>query len=211
MFYLVRKCGYFIVTLFFLPHFSSLGAEKFMLTALIFSLTIGTKKCIIILVDIKVNKSLNLTYMINGRPQAGKIYTEKFGTYQCTLQYFNCSNNNSRNLTCPTTHYFRADFLEELLRTDINHLIAFTNQYKDEFLQILRESSRLEHHNKLKATETEIERLLKRNEEFDKLFSVIYEDKIKGTISEEHFETMSKYAAHVYHLHQYHDNVPDHL
>lgn len=27
----------------------------------------------------------NLLYMINGRPQAGKMYTEKFGTYQCTL------------------------------------------------------------------------------------------------------------------------------
>ena len=29
--------------------------------------------------------TMNVLYMINGRPQAGKMYTEKFGTYQCTL------------------------------------------------------------------------------------------------------------------------------
>lgn len=109
-----------------------------------------------------------------------------------SIQYFNCSNNNSRNRTCPTTHYIRADFLEELVRTDINRLIAFTNQYKDEFLRILEQSSGAESQSKLKSAENEIERLLKRNEEIDKLFSAIYEDKIKGTITEERFEKMSK-------------------
>lgn len=109
-----------------------------------------------------------------------------------SIQYFNCSNNNSRNRTCPTTHYIRADFLEELVRTDINRLIAFTNQYKEEFLRILEQSSGAESQSKLKSAENEIERLLKRNEEIDKLFSAIYEDKIKGTISEERFEKMSK-------------------
>lgn len=109
-----------------------------------------------------------------------------------SIQYFNCSNNNSRNRTCPTTHYIRADFLEELVKTDINRLIAFTNQYKDEFLRILEQSNGAESQSKLKSAENEIERLVKRNEEIDKLFSAIYEDKIKGTISEERFEKMSK-------------------
>lgn len=31
------------------------------------------------------NGTMNVLYMINGRLQAGKMYTEKFGTYQCTL------------------------------------------------------------------------------------------------------------------------------
>lgn len=108
------------------------------------------------------------------------------------IQYFNCSNNNSRNRTCPTTHYIRVDFLEELVKTDINRLIAFTNQYKDEFLRILEQSSGAENRSKLKAAENEIERLLKRNEEIDGMFEAVYEDKIKGTISEERFEKMSK-------------------
>ncbi len=31
------------------------------------------------------NGTMNVLYMINGRPQSGKMYTEKFGTHQCTL------------------------------------------------------------------------------------------------------------------------------
>ncbi|MDO5462998.1 MAG: ParM/StbA family protein [bacterium] len=31
------------------------------------------------------NGTMNVLYMIDGRPQSGKMYTEKFGTYQCTL------------------------------------------------------------------------------------------------------------------------------
>ncbi|HCA28142.1 MAG TPA: plasmid segregation actin-type ATPase ParM [Ruminococcaceae bacterium] len=31
------------------------------------------------------NGTMNVLYMINGKPQSGRMYTEKFGTYQCTL------------------------------------------------------------------------------------------------------------------------------
>lgn len=31
------------------------------------------------------NGTMNVLYMLNGRPQAGRMYTEKFGTHQCTL------------------------------------------------------------------------------------------------------------------------------
>ena len=31
------------------------------------------------------NGTMNVLYMIDGRPQSGKMYTEKCGTYQCTL------------------------------------------------------------------------------------------------------------------------------
>jgi site-specific DNA recombinase len=108
------------------------------------------------------------------------------------IQYFNCSNNNSRNRTCPTTHYIRVDFLEEVVLTDINRLIAFANQYKDDFIKILEKNSGMEFQNQLKSAETEIEKLVKRNEEIDRLFGAIYEDKIKGNLSEERFSKMSK-------------------
>ena len=31
------------------------------------------------------NGTMNVLYMINGKPQQRKMFTEKFGTYQCTL------------------------------------------------------------------------------------------------------------------------------
>ena len=57
------------------------------------------------------------------------------------IRYFNCSNNNSRKRTCPTTHYIRVDYLEEIVLTDIRRLIAFTNQYRDEFVDLIERNS----------------------------------------------------------------------
>ena len=31
------------------------------------------------------NGTMNVLYMVDGKPQTGRMYTEKFGTYQCTL------------------------------------------------------------------------------------------------------------------------------
>lgn len=31
------------------------------------------------------NGTMNLLYIVNGQPQAGRMFTEKYGTYQCTL------------------------------------------------------------------------------------------------------------------------------
>ena len=31
------------------------------------------------------NGTMNVLYMVGGKPQTGRMYTEKFGTYQCTL------------------------------------------------------------------------------------------------------------------------------
>ena len=44
----------------------------------------STMKGVNLIADIG-NGTMNVLYMINGRPQSGKMYTEKFGTYQCTL------------------------------------------------------------------------------------------------------------------------------
>ncbi|MDD6478907.1 MAG: recombinase family protein [Oscillospiraceae bacterium] len=109
-----------------------------------------------------------------------------------SIQYFSCSNYNSRGRSCPTTHYIRVDFLEEVLRTDINRMIDFANGNKEEFIKTLEKNNGIEFQNKQKSAENEIDKLLKRNDEIDKLFSAIYEDKIKGNISEDRFSKMSK-------------------
>ena len=44
----------------------------------------STMKGVNLVADIG-NGTMNVLYMVNGRPQSGKMYTEKFGTYQCTL------------------------------------------------------------------------------------------------------------------------------
>lgn len=50
----------------------------------------STMKGVNLIADIG-NGTMNVLYMINGRPQSGRMYTEKFGTYQCTLPCGRCS------------------------------------------------------------------------------------------------------------------------
>ena len=45
----------------------------------------GSMKGLSIVADIG-NGTMNTLYLVDGRPQSGKMYTEKFGTYQCTLE-----------------------------------------------------------------------------------------------------------------------------
>ena len=44
----------------------------------------GQMKGVCMVADIG-NGTMNVLYMVNGKPQTGRMYTEKFGTYQCTL------------------------------------------------------------------------------------------------------------------------------
>ena len=44
----------------------------------------GQMKGVCMVADIG-NGTMNVLYLINGKPQAGRMFTEKFGTYQCTL------------------------------------------------------------------------------------------------------------------------------
>lgn len=56
------------------------------------------------------NGTMNVLYMINGKPQSGKMFTEKFGTYQCTLAV--------REAFMRKTHREINDYIiEEVLRT----------------------------------------------------------------------------------------------
>ena len=56
------------------------------------------------------NGTMNVLYMINGKPQSGKMFTEKFGTYQCILAV--------RESFMQKTHREINDYIiEEVLRT----------------------------------------------------------------------------------------------
>ena len=63
------------------------------------------------------NGTMNVLYMINGKPQSGKMFTEKFGTYQCTLAV--------REAFMQKTQREINDYIiEEVLRTGIAEITA---------------------------------------------------------------------------------------
>jgi len=108
------------------------------------------------------------------------------------IKYFNCANNNSGRGDCPSTHYVRQDFLEQVVLQEFHRLAGFANQYEDDFVKAIIGHS-------MKTVETgraikhkELDGLLARDRELDRLFERIYEDNVAGKISDERFAKMSR-------------------
>lgn len=86
------------------------------------------------------NGTMNVMYMIDGKPQSGKMFTEKFGTYQCTLAI--------REAFMQKTQREINDFtIEEVLRTgttdipsaDLKIIKAIATEYVKDIFRRLRE------------------------------------------------------------------------
>ncbi len=99
----------------------------------------GQMKGVNMIADIG-NGTMNVLYIINGKPQSGKMYTEKFGTMQCTLAV--------REAFFRETHRELNDFIiEEVLRTgtaaifqdDLAIVRRTAAEYVEEIFRRLRE------------------------------------------------------------------------
>lgn len=86
------------------------------------------------------NGTMNVLYMIDGKPQSGKMFTEKFGTYQCTLAI--------REAFMQKTQREINDFtIDEVLRTgttdipsaDLKIIKAIATEYVKDIFRRLRE------------------------------------------------------------------------
>jgi site-specific DNA recombinase len=108
------------------------------------------------------------------------------------IKYFNCANNNRSRKTCPTTHYIREDFLEQIMLQEIRRLTKFATQYEDEFVRIVmghsEKTAQLEHQSK----QRELNKLITRDKELDSLFNKMYEDNASGKIDDERFVRMTR-------------------
>lgn len=99
------------------------------------------------------NGTMNVLYMINGKPQSGKMFTEIFGTYQCTLAI--------REAFMQKTHREINDYIiEEVLRTgtaeisaaDLKIIKAVASEYVRDIFRRLREHGYDENTMKLYVT-----------------------------------------------------------
>ncbi len=108
------------------------------------------------------------------------------------IKYFNCPNNNKRNRTCPTTHYVRVDFLEQVILQEIRRLTKFASQYEKEFTAMVMGHSQKSVQNERQNKQKELNKLLDRDKELDTLFNHMYEDNIRGKIDDDRFARMSK-------------------
>jgi hypothetical protein len=111
------------------------------------------------------------------------------------IKYFNCSNYKGNRGTCPTTHYIRVDFLEQVVLGEIRRMTKFASRYEDEFARLVMGHSQKVVEIDRQAKQRELNALNSRDREIDNLFNRMYEDNASGKIDDTRFAKMSRQYA----------------
>ncbi|MDR2572422.1 MAG: recombinase family protein [Oscillospiraceae bacterium] len=108
------------------------------------------------------------------------------------IKYFNCSGYNTRRGTCPTTHYIRADFLEQVVLQEIRRLTKYVSQHEDMFVESIMGFAQQFDAAQRERRQKELYAVRARDKELDRLFNRMYEDNVNGKIDDGRFARMSK-------------------
>lgn len=106
------------------------------------------------------------------------------------IQYFNCSNYNSSRGKCKSTHYIRVDFLEQVVLGEVRRLTKFASRYESDFVKAVMGHTQKAVIEECQFREKELNKMLARDKDLDKLFERLYEDNVAGRITDERFARM---------------------
>lgn len=122
----------------------------------------------------------------------GKNLWYHFNQTNPEIRYFNCSNYKGNRGTCPTTHYIRVDFLEQVILQEIRRLTKFASRYEGEFAKAVLEHSQQTDNSQRQRKQKELDSMNTRDKELDRLFNRMYEDNVAGKIDDERFARMTR-------------------
>lgn len=104
--------------------------------------------------------------------------------------HFICSSYSKNPDTC-TSHYIGERTLTSLVLESMRRVFLNIQAFKKEFVRKQLESYDADKKKELTSKRRELEKAKKRIAEIDKLIQRIYEDNVKGKLSDERFETLS--------------------
>ena len=104
--------------------------------------------------------------------------------------HFICSSYSKNSDTC-TSHYIGERTLTSLVLESMRRVFLNIQAFEKEFVRKQLESYDADKKKELTSKRRELEKAKKRIAEIDKLIQRIYEDNVKGKLSDERFETLS--------------------
>ena len=107
------------------------------------------------------------------------------------IQYFNCSNYRANRGTCPSTHYIRADSIEQIVIAELQTIARFLDEEEDEFAAMLESKTNKDITAEQKLAESQLATARARVKEIERLYERIYEDNVNGKVSDEWFMKLS--------------------
>ena len=115
-----------------------------------------------------------------------------------SIQYFNCSNYRANRGTCPSTHYIRADSIEQVVIAELQTIARFLDEEEDEFAAMLESKTNKDIATEQKLAESQLATARARVKEIERLYEKIYEDNVNGKVSDEWFMKLShKYEVEI--------------
>lgn len=105
--------------------------------------------------------------------------------------HFVCSGYKAGRHGC-TSHYIRESILKQIVLDSIRRFMDFVRSYESVFIHLLEQRHEKTRSIDLKRMKRAVENNRKRIDEIDLLIERIYEDNVKGKITDERFMTMSR-------------------
>ena len=104
------------------------------------------------------------------------------------LHFFSCSNYKSDYRgTCAKRHYIREDALYNVVMLELRRLSAFLREDEEAFAELLSQETDRELTEKQKHIESEIQKMILRNDTVSQTVQKLYEDNLSGKVSDEWF------------------------
>ena len=104
--------------------------------------------------------------------------------------YFICSTHRMYGEKCGA-HFIRAVVLEELVWAHIKMIISYVTCHEAHFRAVMEQRMKLTSEDAVQLRKKRLKKAEKRIKELDQMFIRLYEDNVKGCISDERFSMMS--------------------
>ena len=108
------------------------------------------------------------------------------------IPFFSCGNYKGNRGTCKSTHYIRADALEQIVMMELRWLAEFLYDDEDTFAEMLAEKSNEDAIREQKHLEAIIQKSQSRMKKVEVFFEKLYEKNISGEVTDEWFMLQSQ-------------------
>ena len=119
-----------------------------------------------------------------------KMYHHRGSGIKESYEYYTCAGYSKRVNPC-TTHHISVKNLKKLVAADLRRVTHFAAEHEREFITMLVSCSMREQKRALAEMQRELENSRSRYDELDNIIQHLYEDKIKGQLTEERFSKLS--------------------
>ena len=107
------------------------------------------------------------------------------------IPFFSCGNYHGNRDTCKSTHYLRADAIEQVVTLKLRKMTKFLQDDEEAFAALLADKTNKDLVAQKKHRENELQKSVARHKSVENLYERLYEDNISGKVSDEWFMQLS--------------------